>query len=172
MLSPNTFFLATNWHDVGHEWGMTCSFQITTSPKFGISPSGLGFLITDSYTTENRCLCCLSPTQLPVPTSKLLIFGMQMHSPSLIWNLKMMVYKRNLRNLLFLLVPFSGETCEKRWEGTPIFGTHSWLQLFPTKEPGRLAFWKGLRHQRCKSHPSCHQKKRAAKYELLGEPGG
>lgn len=57
------------------------------------SASDLGFLITDSYTTENCCLCCLSPTQLPIPTSKLLIFGMQMHSPSLIWNLKMMVYK-------------------------------------------------------------------------------
>ena len=77
MFSPNTLegiFLATNWHDVGHEWGMTCSFQITTSPKFGISSSDLGFLITDSDTTESRCLCCFSPTQLLQSASKLLIF--------------------------------------------------------------------------------------------------
>ena len=129
MFSPNTLegiFLATNWHDVGHEWGMTCSFQITTSPKFGISPSGLGFLITDSYTTESRCLCCLSPTQHPVPTSKLLIF----------WDANALP-KFNLEPKNDGLQKESTFWCHfqvnhvKLWEGTTIFVSHSWLQLFP-----------------------------------------
>ena len=130
MLSPNTLegiFLATNWHDVGHEWGMTCSFQITTPQS---SESHQVVSVSSSLTVirqKTRCLCCLSPTQLPVPTSKLLIF----------WDANALP-KFNLEPKNDGLQKESTFWCHfqvnhvKLWEGTTIFVSHSWLQLFPS----------------------------------------